>query len=212
MATAAIPDSKVYGANMVPTWDLSVPDGPHVGPMNLATRVSIDMVILKYSSLCTRSVQHSKINILIASLFLGMDCYLIIINMGYRQKETHIARILHILFETPKSHGLIFVQPIMIPRCKIQFPRLFHSLISLHSSNGSHQPCCSLPGPQPTWKTFWTISLNGNKNFGFQFLYIHIRISLAWTQFPQTWMKYRHRDSVFSNRPHVWTMKQSTSS
>ena len=33
-----IPDSKVYGANMGPTWVLSAPDGPHVGPMNLAIR------------------------------------------------------------------------------------------------------------------------------------------------------------------------------
>ena len=35
------PDSKVPGANMGPTWVLSAPDGPHVGPMNLAIRVSI---------------------------------------------------------------------------------------------------------------------------------------------------------------------------
>ena len=33
------PDSKVHGANMRPTWVLSAPDGPHVGPMNLAIRV-----------------------------------------------------------------------------------------------------------------------------------------------------------------------------
>ena len=32
------PDSKVHGANMGPTWVLSGPDGPHVGPMNLAIR------------------------------------------------------------------------------------------------------------------------------------------------------------------------------
>ena len=32
------PDSKVRGANMGPTWLLSVPDGPHVGPMNFAIR------------------------------------------------------------------------------------------------------------------------------------------------------------------------------
>ena len=32
------PDNKVHGANMGPTWVLSVPDGPHVGPMNLAIR------------------------------------------------------------------------------------------------------------------------------------------------------------------------------
>ena len=34
------PDSKVHGANMWPTWILSAPDGPHVGPMNLGIRVS----------------------------------------------------------------------------------------------------------------------------------------------------------------------------
>ena len=32
----ASPDSKVHGANMGPTWVLSAPDGPNVGPMNLA--------------------------------------------------------------------------------------------------------------------------------------------------------------------------------
>ena len=32
------PDSKVHGANMGPTWVLSAPDGPLVGPMNLAIR------------------------------------------------------------------------------------------------------------------------------------------------------------------------------
>ena len=31
------PDSKVHGANIGPTWILSAPDGPHVGPVNLAT-------------------------------------------------------------------------------------------------------------------------------------------------------------------------------
>ena len=31
-------DSKVHGTNMGPTWVLSVPSGPHIGPMNLAIR------------------------------------------------------------------------------------------------------------------------------------------------------------------------------
>ena len=31
-----IPDSKVYGANMGPTWGRQDPGGPHVGPMNFA--------------------------------------------------------------------------------------------------------------------------------------------------------------------------------
>ena len=32
------PDNKVHGANMEPTWVLSAPDGPHVGPMSLDIR------------------------------------------------------------------------------------------------------------------------------------------------------------------------------
>ena len=35
------PESKVHGANMGPTWVLSAPDGPYVGPMNLAIRICI---------------------------------------------------------------------------------------------------------------------------------------------------------------------------
>ena len=41
MLTVNIPDSKVHVANMRPTWVLSVPDGPHVSPMNLAIGVYI---------------------------------------------------------------------------------------------------------------------------------------------------------------------------
>ena len=33
------PDNKIHGANMGTTWVLSVPDGPHVGPINIASRV-----------------------------------------------------------------------------------------------------------------------------------------------------------------------------
>ena len=36
----AVTQVKVHGANMGPTWVLSDPDGPHVGPMNLDIRVS----------------------------------------------------------------------------------------------------------------------------------------------------------------------------
>ena len=35
------PDSKVHGANMGPTWVLSAPDGPYVGPMYLAIRLGL---------------------------------------------------------------------------------------------------------------------------------------------------------------------------
>ena len=39
MCGSYIPDSKVYEANMGPTWDLSSPGEPYVGPMSLAARV-----------------------------------------------------------------------------------------------------------------------------------------------------------------------------
>ena len=39
-----IPDSKVHGANMGPTWVLSAPNEPHVGPMNLAIRNSFALL------------------------------------------------------------------------------------------------------------------------------------------------------------------------
>ena len=39
-----IPDSKVHVAHMGPTWVLSTPGVPHVGPMNLAIRVSQDCI------------------------------------------------------------------------------------------------------------------------------------------------------------------------
>ena len=39
-----LPDNKFHGANMGPTWILSVPDGPHVGPVNLAIRADIHNV------------------------------------------------------------------------------------------------------------------------------------------------------------------------
>ena len=37
-------DSKVHVANMGPTWVLSSPGGPHVGPMNLIIRVLLQQV------------------------------------------------------------------------------------------------------------------------------------------------------------------------
>ena len=36
------PDSMVHGANMGPTWVLSAPDRPNVGPMSLAIRVRMN--------------------------------------------------------------------------------------------------------------------------------------------------------------------------
>ena len=59
------PDSKVHGANMGHAWVLSVPDGPHVGPMNLAIRDgkpedAIQLGNVLYSD-SIASVSHNKL-------------------------------------------------------------------------------------------------------------------------------------------------------
>ena len=48
-------DSKVNGANIRPTWVLSAPDGPHVGPTNLTIRENMNDPL----SIC---IQSSQIN------------------------------------------------------------------------------------------------------------------------------------------------------
>ena len=40
------PDNKIHWANIGPTWVLSAPDGPYVGPMNLVTREGIGKTYL----------------------------------------------------------------------------------------------------------------------------------------------------------------------
>ena len=42
------PESRVHGPNMGPTWVLSAPDGPHVGPMNLAIREWLEHNMLQF--------------------------------------------------------------------------------------------------------------------------------------------------------------------
>ena len=42
-----VPDSEVHGVNMGPTWVQSAPDGPHIGPRNLAIRGSLKMNLIK---------------------------------------------------------------------------------------------------------------------------------------------------------------------
>ena len=57
-----IPDSKVHGANMGPIWVLSAPDGPHVGPMNLAIRNAFEANVKDVAFLVKGQMhyRHSK--------------------------------------------------------------------------------------------------------------------------------------------------------
>ena len=52
------PNSEVHGANMGPTWVLVAPDGPHVGPMNLAVR---DIYILHDEYLLEECILSVKV-------------------------------------------------------------------------------------------------------------------------------------------------------
>ena len=45
----AVPDSKVHGANMGPTWGQQDPGGSHIGPMNFA--ICGSLVITAYHGL-----------------------------------------------------------------------------------------------------------------------------------------------------------------
>ena len=55
------PDSKVHGANMGPTWVLSAPDGPHVGPINLAIReADITVFVIKISNTLMKIFQQTN--------------------------------------------------------------------------------------------------------------------------------------------------------
>ena len=44
------PDSKVHGANMGPIWVLLDPDGPHIGPLNLAIRADIRVLVICWAA------------------------------------------------------------------------------------------------------------------------------------------------------------------
>ena len=56
-----LPDSKVRGATMGPTWVLSAPDGPHVGPMNLAIRAVFQLCLSKVPAIIERRCYICKV-------------------------------------------------------------------------------------------------------------------------------------------------------
>ena len=71
------PDSEVQGANMGPTWVLSAPDGPHVGPMNLAIRVIMPKSSLSHYFQSVHNYSASQLSCtrfaLCCGLFFGHD-------------------------------------------------------------------------------------------------------------------------------------------
>ena len=74
------PDSKVYGANMGPTWGWQDPDGPHVGHANLAIWVAILTILanlISFSSfidICLATVFHYSIYMVTIYNFICPKC------------------------------------------------------------------------------------------------------------------------------------------
>ena len=85
------PDSKVHGANMVPTWVLSAPDGPHVGPMNLAIRVGqchgCWCIVLTNHQLPWHWQSIQCVSNIYGTSFLRNDCQGMWFAFGYRQPK-----------------------------------------------------------------------------------------------------------------------------
>ena len=70
------PGNRVHGTNMGPTWILSAPHEPHVGPMNLAIREPI-----KYDEKVNQNTTCHSIRIGIAFLFYRV--YILTVNWTY---------------------------------------------------------------------------------------------------------------------------------
>ena len=68
--TLCYPDSKVHGANIGPTWVLSDPDVPHVGPMNLAIRVPNELTFSFADSTATNQSEVLLENVCQTTWFL----------------------------------------------------------------------------------------------------------------------------------------------
>ena len=61
-STKSYPDSKVHETYMGPTWVLSAPGGHHVGPMNLAIRVTLHHSLSLMASSQRRSVMPKEVS------------------------------------------------------------------------------------------------------------------------------------------------------
>ena len=70
-----VPDNKVHVANMGPTWVLSAPDGPHVGPKNLAIRGLMDYN-RKWLWLCHLMARHAHGFIAVSYVYVSAQIYI----------------------------------------------------------------------------------------------------------------------------------------
>ena len=75
-----VPDSKVHGTNMGPTWVLTAPDGFHVDPMNLAIRGQDDShgrPWMRWSQAWTSPVMISAVSLTTFRFLCIHQCHLV---------------------------------------------------------------------------------------------------------------------------------------
>ena len=94
--------SKVNGANMGPTWVLSAPDGPHVGPMNLAIR---DIIPIR-SILPNRNTPINKCQIF---FYCPSGITLDILKMESWTADIIIKAIIHIFASSIKNMPILLM-------------------------------------------------------------------------------------------------------
>ena len=87
------PDSKAHGVNMGPTWVLSAPDEPHVGPMNLSIRVTISLMFARLLK-GTKHIIHSILNHII---HMAIDSRKINTDVGCIESSRGIHSQMHII-------------------------------------------------------------------------------------------------------------------
>ena len=70
LVQAAYPDSKIRKAYMGPTWGRQDTGGPHVGPMNLAIGVAMDICVGELG-------QHCLVMVMACRLFCAKPFFLL---------------------------------------------------------------------------------------------------------------------------------------
>ena len=82
-----IPYGKVHGANMGLTWVLSAPDGPHIGPMNLAISdmlVSMSLSVSAHVATWSKTIKCTR-TWRVAKLWPWMWCFTYTFTFTYSQ-------------------------------------------------------------------------------------------------------------------------------
>ena len=112
------PDNKVHGANMGPTWVLSAPGGPHIGPMNPAIWVVLQISLRPHGHCHTMPAynknmsQNSKYQeVQTLSLSMGSQHWHSYIHGIYTNTSTHWGRDkMAAIFQTTFSNGFSWMK------------------------------------------------------------------------------------------------------